>query len=104
MRRFLQHVLPRGFVKIRHFGLLAAGNVNTKLAAARAALEEQRDQHEPVPSPVATSLQIVALDWRALFQRLTGIDLGVCPDCGGAVSAEPLLERAPGARGPPARP
>ncbi len=32
IRRFLQHVLPRGFVKIRHFGLLAPGNVNGKLA------------------------------------------------------------------------
>ncbi len=32
MRRFLLHVLPKGLVRIRHYGLLAAGNVNTKLA------------------------------------------------------------------------
>jgi hypothetical protein len=39
IRRFLQHILPRGFVKLRHYGLLAAGNINTKLAVARALLE-----------------------------------------------------------------
>lgn len=37
--RFLQHVLPERFVKIRHYGLLAPANVNTKLVAARALLE-----------------------------------------------------------------
>jgi Putative transposase len=35
IRRFLLHVLPAGFVKIRHYGLLAAANVNTKLETAR---------------------------------------------------------------------
>ncbi len=38
IRRFLMHVLPSGYTKIRHFGLLAAGNVNTKLARAKALL------------------------------------------------------------------
>ena len=38
IRRFLLHVLPARFVKMRHFGLLAAGNVNTKLARARTLL------------------------------------------------------------------
>jgi hypothetical protein len=104
MRRFLQHVLPLGFVKIRHFGLLAAGNVNTKLAAARAALQQQRGQRKPAASTGAPSLPTVAPDWRALFHRLTGIDLDVCPDCGGAVTAQPLLGGALEARGPPARP
>lgn len=41
LRRFLLHVLPAGFVKMRHFGLLAAGNVNTKLARARSLLEKR---------------------------------------------------------------
>ena len=35
MRRFLLHVLPRGFVKIRHYGLLANRRRGEKLAAAR---------------------------------------------------------------------
>lgn len=31
LRRFLLHVLPKGFVRIRHYGLLASPNVKTKL-------------------------------------------------------------------------
>jgi hypothetical protein len=100
IRRFLQHVLPRGFVKIRHFGLLAAGNVNTKLAVARETLEQRQhgDTVEPLPS---SSVEIPTLDWRALFLRLTGVDLGQCPDCGGALVAEALLVTPWAARAPP---
>ncbi len=39
IRRFLLHVLPHGFRKIRHYGLLAPANVNTRLVAARRILE-----------------------------------------------------------------
>lgn len=35
IRRFLLHVLPKGFTKIRHFGLHAPANVNTKLEKAK---------------------------------------------------------------------
>jgi hypothetical protein len=35
LRRFLQHVLPKGFVKVRHYGLLANGGREQKLAACR---------------------------------------------------------------------
>ena len=35
LRRFVQHVLPRGFVKIRHYGLLANGQRAARLALAR---------------------------------------------------------------------
>jgi len=35
VRRFLLHVLPPEFRKIRHYGLLAPGNLNTRLATAR---------------------------------------------------------------------
>jgi hypothetical protein len=35
IRRFLLHVLPKGFVRIRHYGLLAGRNVDTKLAECR---------------------------------------------------------------------
>jgi Putative transposase/Transposase zinc-binding domain len=35
IRRFLLHVLPKSFVRIRHYGLMAGRNVDTKLAASR---------------------------------------------------------------------
>lgn len=35
VRRFLMHVLPKGFVKIRHYGLLANRNKKTKLELSR---------------------------------------------------------------------
>jgi Putative transposase len=42
IRRFLLHVLPRGFVRIRHYGLMASGNVSGKLAWCRAWLEARQ--------------------------------------------------------------
>lgn len=39
LRRFLQHVLPKGFVRIRSYGLLANGVRASRLAACRAALD-----------------------------------------------------------------
>ena len=35
LRRFVQHVLPRGFVKIRHYGLLANAQRETRLSVCR---------------------------------------------------------------------
>jgi hypothetical protein len=103
MRRFLAHVLPRGFVKIRHFGLYAAGNVNSRLAAARASIETSLSQPgENTSQPAAPPAdKIVALDWRALLKKLTGIDLGVCPDCGGPITDGPPVDGKPSARAPP---
>jgi len=100
MRRFLQHVLPRGFVKIRHFGLLAAGNVNTKLVQARAAVD--RDRQDALTSQSTPQVfTAVPDDWRAFFKYLTGIDLTACPDCGAVLSIAPLADSEHPARAPP---
>ena len=40
LRRFLLHVLPKRFVRIRHYGLLASRNVTTRLARCRQLLED----------------------------------------------------------------
>lgn len=89
VRRFLLHVLPTGFVKIRHYGLVAAANVNTKLEVARRCLSEQvtvaQTPNPPVPST-----------WRDLLLILTGIDVLVCPACGGRSIARLPLPRIPG--------
>ncbi|MBA2319684.1 MAG: IS91 family transposase [Deltaproteobacteria bacterium] len=52
IRRFLMHVLPKGFRKIRHYGLLAPSNVPTKLVTARQLLDgarRQRGESAPLP-------------------------------------------------------
>lgn len=55
LRRFLLHILPARFVKMRHFGLLASGNVNTKLAHARTLLE-RRAVNEPSARTILDAL------------------------------------------------
>jgi len=77
IRRFLMHVLPPGFVKIRHYGLLAPGNVNTQLATAAALLH---DGNPSVPPPPPASPPAVITS-EALLCALTGIDLRRCPRC-----------------------
>ena len=97
--RFLQHVLPPGFVKIRHFGLLAPGNVNTKLVVARRLLEAEQPD---LPFAVAVIAGVIlatraihdveGLDgWRLQMLRLTGVDVTRCRKCGvGTMIALPL--------------
>jgi len=75
IRRFLLHVLPSGFVKIRHYGLLAAGNATTQLERARAVLQPNSRPDQMGPSGVG------APDWRTQLLQLTGVDLTLCPRC-----------------------
>ncbi|WP_036289122.1 IS91 family transposase [Methylosinus sp. PW1] len=72
MRRFLIHVLPKGFRRIRHFGFLANARRAQKLAHIRAAL----DMAEPPPSVEPT-------DYRERYAMLTGKRIDICPCCGG---------------------
>lgn len=75
LRRFLLHVLPKGFVKIRHHGLMAASSVPTKLALARRLLER-------APAPAVLEAPRGPADFREILLALTGIDLRRCPRCG----------------------
>lgn len=108
IRRLLLHVLPAGFVKIRHYGLLAASNVKSRLARARSLLQAAA-QGAPaapapagatVPGPVATcapgraAASLVATQspvlpaW--LSQLLAAPNRERCPRCG-----HPTLYRLP---------
>src|SRR4029078_13277639 len=49
IRRFLLHVLPKGFHRIRHYGLLANGNRTATIAKARALLKCPPPPPEPQP-------------------------------------------------------
>ena len=73
IRRFLLHVLPDRFVKIRHYGLLSNRGRKIKLQQCRELLGIPTNG-EPEGSPRET--------WQDLLTRLTGIDPRVCPFCG----------------------
>jgi predicted Zn-ribbon and HTH transcriptional regulator len=89
--RFVQHVLPDRFVKIRHYGLLAAGNVRTKLKAASDILACRQASNTTTLSEATK----VPSDFRALLLQLTGIDLTRCPVCGSHAIERRPLQRAP---------
>jgi hypothetical protein len=69
VRRFIQHILPRGFVRIRQFGFLANACRTASLPLARTLLAR------PLPSRVAASSTAV---W-------------TCPHCGAPMSVGPRL-------------
>ena len=73
IRRFLLHVLPRGFQHIRHYGFLGNRYRKTKLALCRRLIGG--------PLPTATQFN-TSEDYRDRFERLTGKSLRDCPICG----------------------
>src|SRR5438876_501187 len=83
IRRFLLHVLPMGFHRIRHYGLLANAGRRQHLARARELLQ--------VPLAVTTR-QASTTPASAIF---------VCPHCGAAMRVVQELARAPSIRAPP---
>jgi hypothetical protein len=72
IQRFLHHVAPRGFVRVRHFGLQANGCRSRLIARARQLL----DAPAP-PQPDQTDPE----SWQDLYRRLTGRDPTRCPHC-----------------------
>ena len=90
--RFLLHVLPSGFKRIRHYGLLAPAHKTKRLAQARAALD--------APTPDITLIESVA----QFLQRVARFECGKCSQCGsGHFVVIEHLQRAlaPASRGPP---
>lgn len=69
-RRFLMHILPKGFVKIRHYGLLSNRNKKTKLELCR----------KLTLSPTYKS-QFAGLTTMELLCLLAGRDILLCPAC-----------------------
>ena len=106
IHRFLLHVLPPGFFKIRHFGLMASSNVPTKLQASMDLLNSdpstQPENSSNIPTEEDSTQQ---RNWMELFHQLTGIDLSVCPRCGGKMVRSPFRRIASSscAREPPRR-
>jgi predicted RNA-binding Zn-ribbon protein involved in translation (DUF1610 family) len=69
LRRFVQHVLPRGFVRIRHFGFLANHCRTARLTLARRLLRQRSSLTNALPTTPVWS----------------------CPHCGAAMIVGPLL-------------
>lgn len=77
LRRFLLHVLPKNFVRIRHYGLCAGRNLHTKHSRACRLLKPMgADPPKTLATPHPTNLP-----WWTRFLLLTGIDMMACPDC-----------------------
>lgn len=100
LRRFLEHVLPHGFVRIRHYGLLASANVETRLARAREqligdAVASSATPPSPHDAEQGDGDDDVLVD---LVRQLAGVDLRRCPRCQAACMQ---LHAAPLPRGPP---
>jgi hypothetical protein len=70
IRRFLLHVLPNGFMKIRYFGFLA--NTNKKKCVPL--LRKLIDPSAQLPDKISETVQEMML-------RLTGEDITCCPQC-----------------------
>jgi len=70
IRRFLLHVLPKGFMKIRYFGFLAHRNKKQCIPLLRKLINPKAKLPEKSKETVAQ-----------MMLRLTGIDLTSCPEC-----------------------
>jgi hypothetical protein len=80
VHRFLLHVLPDRFLRIRHYGLLANCVKQKHLARCRQLLGVQAAAADDQPSTAA--------DWMRI---LLGIDITRCPGCGAGLHREILL-------------
>lgn len=96
LRRFLLHVLPDGFHKIRHYGLYASSNAATRWVTARDLLRPARPEATPADKPAPEQDGGEQPSWADQLLALTGRDVRRCPRCGG------LIERIPLPRAPPA--
>jgi len=72
IRRFLLHVLPKGFVRIRHYGFLASRNRKTLLVSCL------KFFNKPLPVKVKRTVA-------RIFKELLNVDIFKCPHCNGGV-------------------
>lgn len=78
IRRFLLHILPKGFRKIRHYGLMASTHVPTRLVKARQLLTPEEDAREGQDEPGGDE---DIETWEHLLEQLVGEHARLCPRC-----------------------
>ncbi len=71
IHRFLLHILPKGFMKIRYFGFLAHANKKNCIPLIRQLINPDAQYVEKLKETV-----------QEMMLRLTGIDITLCPECG----------------------
>jgi len=71
IRRYLLHILPRGFMKIRYYGFLAHANKKECIPLLRQLINPDAEIAEKLTETV-----------QEMMLRLTGVDLSLCPECG----------------------
>ena len=91
MRRYLLHVLPKRFVKIRYYGLLGHKDRKKKLHLCRKLLDVKEGSWE----------KEVPETWKELYEYVTGHEVSRCPYCkkGTLVYVQDILPQIH-ARGP----
>jgi hypothetical protein len=89
IRRFLLHVLPKGFHRIRHYGRLASASCKANIARAKELIAAPIPQVEP-PAAHDTDDPNATPDHSPL-----------CPCCGGRMIVVEVFARASTPRGPP---
>jgi len=99
--RWLCHLLPPRFRKIRHYGLLAPSHVTDRLDRVRHLLPPASQSAATKTLDATATSNLRTAKWREVIRILTGINLGACPRCGGRqlerrpLSHSPSIARAP---------
>ena len=71
IRRYLLHILPKGFMKIRYFGFLAHANKKASIPLLRQLINPDAEIVEKLTETIEETML-----------RLTGVDISLCPECG----------------------
>jgi hypothetical protein len=90
IRRFLLHVLPKGFHRIRHYGLLASAGCKGNIARARDLIAVPAPPDPPAEDDSSDQATGAAANYRP-----------PCPCCGGRMVIVESFERGAAPRGPP---
>lgn len=87
IRRFLLHVLPDNFYKIRYYGILSSRNKKIKLTQCRRILGIKEKINEG---------SVTTKSWKEMLYELTGVDVTRCPECrkGRMILVETMMARA----------
>ena len=86
LRRFCLHILPKGFVRMRHYGILASRNKAKELNMAKKDLG-------------LAPWEKLNIDWRTIALEKLNVDVTKCPRCKTGIME--ALELIPPERGPP---